>query len=91
MAYNTLGDYYQDKNDNDHAISYFSRAADAATDPSDNAYARLSLAQCYMSQKKNAEALAQLKTADALPNLPQDDKEMVEIFLKPLQKAPSKP
>lgn len=86
LAYNLLGDYYQDKNDLDKAVSYFARAAKSARNPSSNAYARLSLAQCYMAQKKNADALNELKTADALPDLPRDDKDMVEMFLKPLQK-----
>jgi tetratricopeptide (TPR) repeat protein len=86
LAYNMLGDYYQDKNDLDKAIGYFEKASKTGKETGKVAYARLSLAQCYMGQKKNDAALAELKSGLALPDLASDDKEMLEMFIKPLEK-----
>ncbi len=81
LAYNMLGDYYQDKNDLDKAIGYFDKASKTGKATGKVAYARLSLAQ-----KKNDAALAELKSGLALPDLADDDKEMLEMFVKPLEK-----
>jgi thioredoxin-like negative regulator of GroEL len=86
LAYNMLGDHYQDKNDLDKAMVFFHKAASTGKATGNVAYARLSLAQCYQSKKKNTEALTELKTALALPDLAQDDKEMLAMYLKPLEK-----
>lgn len=86
LAYNALGDYYQEKNDLDKAISYFDKASKTSKLTGQVAYARLSLSQCYQDQKKTDRAIDAVKSALALPDLAPDDKEMLEMQLKPLEK-----
>ncbi|MEO6812237.1 MAG: thioredoxin family protein [Isosphaeraceae bacterium] len=88
-AYLALGDSFQARNIADEAALLFDKAAESGQTPEQVAYARLSLAECYRSLGKNAEALATLEALTAMPDAPSKDKDEARRRLN--QAKPSRP
>src|SRR5262249_2076747 len=86
-AYNALADYYQEKEAFDQAIPLFRKAIAAGKEPRDVAYAHLSIAFCYLSQRKLKEAVPELQATIELPNCPPDLKKQAEQVLDQVKKA----
>jgi thioredoxin-like negative regulator of GroEL len=84
-AYNAVADRFQEKEQFDKAIPLFRKAVAAGRSPYDIAYARLSIAVCYMSQQKNREAIPELEATLAVPNVPADMKQQAQQFLDQLK------
>lgn len=93
-AYNAVADGYQEKKEFDKAIPLFQKAAKTGQDPADKAYARLSLAVCYLSQNKVEEAIPEVKAVLEMPDAPQEDQELARRILEWIdqqkEKAPQK-
>jgi tetratricopeptide (TPR) repeat protein len=86
-AYNAVADHFQAKHEFDRAIPLFRKAAATGREPYDIAYARLSIAVCYLSQQKPAEAIPELEATVALPNAPQEMKQQAQQMLAELKKG----
>lgn len=82
-----VGDYYQMKNQFGQAVPRFEKAVKVGKDPYDLAYAHISLATCYMSQHKRAEALNEYKATAAVPNCPPELKSQAEQAVAALSQA----
>jgi thioredoxin-related protein len=85
-AYNAVGDHFQMKQDLEKAISYFQKAVGAGKDPGDLAYAHISIASCYLAQKKFPEAIPALEATIAVPNAPADLKGAAQQILDQVKK-----
>jgi len=84
-AYNTLGDFYQEAERYDSAIPLFQKAASTGKEPRDVAYAHLSIAQCYVSQMKNAQAIPELEAVVNAAGTPADMKKQAQEMLAQLR------
>jgi tetratricopeptide (TPR) repeat protein len=80
-AYNAVADSYQEKRDFARAIPLFRKAAETGKQPGDIAYARSSIAVCYLSQGKAAEAIPEIEAVINLPDVSKADKEQAERLL----------
>jgi len=80
-AYSAVADSYQEKRDFAKAIPLFRKAAETGKQPSDIAYARSSIAVCFLSQGKAAEAIPELEAVVNMPDLPKAEKEQAERIL----------
>ncbi|HZT44016.1 MAG TPA: tetratricopeptide repeat protein [Chthonomonadaceae bacterium] len=85
-AYNALGDDHQNQGQFDKAIPLFRKAADTGKKPDDVAYARMSIAVCYLQQNKLSEAVPDLKAVAAMPDAPKDLKDQAQAILNQIQK-----
>jgi tetratricopeptide (TPR) repeat protein len=81
-AYNAVGDLYQEQEQFDSAIPYFRKAASTGKDPRDVAYAHLSSAVCYLSQRKNADAIPDLEAVVNAADAPADLKKEAQDLLR---------
>jgi len=81
-AYNAVADGYQEQEEFDKAIPLFQKAAKTGQDPADKAYARLSLAICYLSQDKLDEAVPELKAILEMAGAPKEDQELAQRILE---------
>lgn len=86
-AYNALGDSYQGDQKFDQAIPQFRKAATTGKDPSDVAYARLSIAACDVQSGKIKDAIPELQAIAQMPNAPQSSKDEAATMLKQIQAA----
>jgi tetratricopeptide (TPR) repeat protein len=77
-AYNAVGDSYQEQQKFDRAISLFRKAVTTGKTPRDIAYARVSIAACYLTQGKAAEAKPEIEAVLKMPNAPADMKEAAQ-------------
>jgi len=77
-AYNAVADSYQEKEQFDKAIPLFRRAAQTAKDTADIVYARMSIATCYLMQRKMEEALPEIKAVLEMSDAPKEDKEQAQ-------------
>lgn len=82
---NAVGDMYQEGQQIDKAITYFRKTVQAGKTPKDVAYAHLSMAVCYLSQKKMDQGTSELTAAAAVPNAPRDLTDQANSFLKALK------
>ena len=85
-AYNALGDDYQNEGNFGKAIPLFRKAADTGKKPDDIAYARLSIAVCYLQQSKSSEAVPDLKAVTAMADAPKDLKDQAQSILGQIEK-----
>src|SRR5262245_3114323 len=86
-AYNALADYFQEKEEFDQAIPLFRKAIAAGQDPRDIAYAHLSIAVCYLTQRKLKESIPDLEATTRVPNCPPDLKKQAEELLARVKAA----
>jgi len=70
-AYNAVGDGFQNSNQYDKAITYFSKAIDPKF-TSQTAYARISIAVCYLSSGKKEEAKPYLEALLKMHGAPKE-------------------
>jgi thioredoxin-like negative regulator of GroEL len=81
-AYNAVADSYQEDRDFARAIPLFRKAAETGKQPGDIAYARSSIAVCYLSQGKAVEAIPEAEAIINLPGVSKADKEQAERLLE---------
>jgi len=72
-ALNAVADTYQEASEFDKAIVLFKKAAQSGKKTSEIAYAKESIAACYMSQGKIPEAATELNAVLLLPGLSEQD------------------
>jgi thioredoxin-related protein len=89
-AYHALGDTYQNQRKFDTAIAYFRKAIQQGKDPYDLAYSHISIAVCYLSQRKIKEAIPSLKATIAVPNAPRQLKDQAQLYLNQIQQMNSR-
>ncbi|MDR3692734.1 MAG: thioredoxin family protein [Fimbriimonas sp.] len=82
-AYNNVGDGYQNTNQYDKAIPYFSKAIVAGFDDQ-SAYARISIAVCYASTGKIASAKPFLQDLLKMDKAPKEYVDQAKDMLKQL-------
>ncbi len=80
-AYNAVGDAYQNDNQFDKAISYFSKAIVPGFDKQ-STYARISIAVCYLSSNRVAEAKPYAEAVLKVPNAPKEYTDQAQQILK---------
>jgi thioredoxin-related protein len=81
-AYNKLADSYQNANDFDKAIPLFRKAASTGKDPSDVAYAHMSIAACYIAQNKPDLAKPELEKVTHMQGVSDSDMKQATDMLK---------
>jgi thiol-disulfide isomerase/thioredoxin len=85
-AYNAVGDGYQNSNQLDKAISYFTKAIAPSFD-SQAAYARISIAVCYASSGKLPQAKPYLEALVKMTNAPKEYTDQAKQMLEAINKA----
>lgn len=86
-AFNKVGDLYQDRQQFPHAIALFKKAAAFAKKPYDAAYAHISIAVCYLSERNLAAAVPELEATIAVKNGPKDLQDQARQILAAVRKA----
>ena len=86
-AYNDVADMYQMEQSFDRAIPLFRKAVETSKDPKDIAYARLSIAVCYLSQNKLKESIPELEAVTKMPDAPADMKQQATSLLSRVKGA----
>lgn len=71
-AYNALGDHYQEEEQFERAVPLFRKGAQTAARPAEAAYARLSIAACFLSQQRPEEAVPELEAVIKMPGAPEE-------------------
>ena len=83
VAYNSLGDYYQQSNEFETAISFFQKGAAVAKDTAEKAYSLYSISSCYLSMGHESDMARQYAQAVLdLPNLSEGDRRIGERLLR---------
>jgi tetratricopeptide (TPR) repeat protein len=88
QAYNALADYYQGEEKYDRAVPLFRKALALAAGPRETAYARLSIAVCFLSQDKKQEAIPELEAVVKQSDAPADMKKEAQDLLSQLKGNP---
>jgi thioredoxin-related protein len=83
-AYNAVGDHHQLSNRFARAVPFF-RKATKSTDPVEVTYARISIASCYLSERKYEAAAKELKVLLAMPNATPAYRKIAEQMLKNIE------
>ncbi len=86
-ALNKVGDLYQDRQQFPRAIALFKKAAARAKKPYDAAYAHISIAVCYLSERKLAPAVPELEATIAVKDGPKDLQDQARQILAAVRKA----
>ncbi|MFO0959886.1 MAG: thioredoxin family protein [Isosphaeraceae bacterium] len=87
-AYNAVGDDYQEAQDFNKAIALFRKAAETGgKDVNAVVYALQSLASCYMSQGKAAQAQAELESVLKLEGLSKGDRDQTMQLLEQIKQS----
>lgn len=81
-ALNAVADSYQTAHEFDKAIPLFRKAAKTGRGASEIAYARESIAACYLEQGKPEEAITELEAAQQIESLSQAEKAQIEQLMK---------
>lgn len=81
-ACNALGDHYQEKEQFEKAVPLFRKGAETAARPAEAAYARLSIAACFLSQQRPEEAVPELEAVIEMPGAPDDLKAQARRLLQ---------
>ena len=85
-AYNAIGDGYQNGGKLDKAIPYFTKAIAPGFD-SQSAYARISIAACYMQSNKLSEAKPYLEALVKMPNASKEYVDQAKEMLAMISKS----
>jgi len=85
-AYNAVGDGYQNANQFDKAVSYFTKAIAPGFD-SQTAYARISIAVCYSQSGKMEKAKPILEALLKMPNAPKEYADQGKAMLAAINKS----
>lgn len=83
-AYNAVGDYHQFADRFDTAVGYFRKAA-KTNDPAEKTYALISIASCYITDKRPRLAIPALKALVSMPKATPAYKKQAEEMLKQVE------
>ncbi|MGC8666534.1 MAG: thioredoxin fold domain-containing protein [Chthonomonadales bacterium] len=86
-AFNKVGDLYQDRQQFPRAIALFKQAAAHAKKPYDAAYAHISIAVCYLSERNLSAAVPELEATIAVKDGPKDLHDQARQILAAVRKA----
>jgi thioredoxin-related protein len=85
-AYNALGDYYQNERKYEEARANFEKGLKVSKNGTDKSYARISIAYCYLTERKLKEAKPYLEALVAQGDAPEADvttaKQILEYIAK---------